>query len=295
MSDFVSLPDPENSGLEALKEFLQDSLVQYGFDKSFRPDDIIAIATMQRGEQACPGSVVEIQLAWLKTTSLEIIQALDRERVENKRKFNAVAQVLFDHTNPSAHPFLASQAQKLRQFRLSGTYEVREIVTEAYLRGIKQIDSGTFIEIPLAWLRGTCLNIIRDLRRKQDRAERPRIDQTPWEPGDVVFSKLMLKEDLRSIEIAAENLTPEEKQLLYNRICKGLSWQQISELTSTSEQPLSPGTARQRGHRALKKLRQCYDSIRDTVKITDDSADDGSAPNSGAAWETSNQRSDWQI
>jgi DNA-directed RNA polymerase specialized sigma24 family protein len=269
MPHFI-LSDSENPGVRALKEFLYTSLVQYGFDKAYQPDDILNKAIVRR-EQASPGSVVEIQIALLKTASLEILQELDLERAANKHNFNIAVQALFDDSNPDASPFCAGVSQMLYRFRLSQTYLAREIITEAYVLGIEKIESGTFIQIPLAWLRKTCFNVIRDLRRQQDKAENPKLDPTLCEPGDAVFSTLIVQEDWKALRLAVERLTPAEQRLLYIRICEGVSWQTVSGLTLTiGEEPLSAGTARQRGSRALKKLRQHYDLLRDTVEMPHD-------------------------
>lgn len=262
---------PKDYNLSVVEAFLLKSLKQYKLEKSHQPGDILVKLLMLGEEQASPGTIDEIQVALLKTAGLEIIKKLDRERTVNKQKFTEAIQLLFNDNDPTVRPFYAGVIRLLHQFRLYGTYEAREIIAEAFIRGIKQIESGKLIETPLAWLRTTCLNVIRDFRREQDRAERPKLDPTSWEGGDQVLAELMLQEDLESIALAAQKLTPEEQALLYERVCKEQSWQEVSESISTDESPVSCGTVRQRGSRALKKLRQHYDDIRDVVKLPDDS------------------------
>jgi RNA polymerase sigma factor (sigma-70 family) len=158
----------------------------------------------------------------------------------------------------------------LRQFRLSGTYEAKDVIAEAYTRGVKQIMSGKLIDIPLAWLRGTCLRVISELKRKQLRSDNPKFDQESCLVEDVTLSEVMLREDLWALQLALKQLSLEEQELLYARIFKGLSWQEIGEsMSHPSDLPLRAGTARQRGSRVLQKLRQHYYSIREDVLLPD--------------------------
>jgi RNA polymerase sigma factor (sigma-70 family) len=263
--------DLESPRLHPVKVLLQQSLEEHKLDGRYKPDDILIKVMMQQEEQSKPGTIDEIEVAWLKTAGLEAIKKIDRERAANKRNFIKEVKPLFRDGNPSAHRFYAGIAHKLYQFRLSQTYEVREIITEAVIRGLDLIESGEMIGIPLAWLRTTCFNVIRDLRRKQDRAENPKLDPTACEPGDAVFAEILLQEDLAAMKLAMTKLTPDEQQLLHDKILKELTWQQISESLSLSgESPVSHGTTRQRGSRAIKKLRQYYEAIRDDVKLTDE-------------------------
>jgi RNA polymerase sigma factor (sigma-70 family) len=122
----------------------------------------------------------------------------------------------------------------------------------------------------LAWLRTTCLNVIRDLRKKQDKSDNPKIDGDLWDYGDVVFSHLMQQEDIQAIQQAMATLSQEEREILCARFVNQWSWEKVSQfLSASSDSPLLTGTVRQRGSRATAKLRQAFELVRDSVKLGD--------------------------
>lgn len=277
--------NPEPSDMNSLIVDLDRSLKFYHLSETYSPEEIIVRACSREvvvasndcsgcHEEITPNSFADpvpaIQLSWLKTTCLEIIKNLSQQR-ENRQKFDTAIQALLDMNNPDSQSIWANVSRTLRQYRLSGTYEVREIIAEAYSIGVKRIESGVIIENPLAWLRGTCLNVIRDFRRKQDRIEKPKLDGEGLTAGDEVLSNLIIAEDHKAIRLALARLTPEEQQILCIRVLEGLSWQEIGGSLSCSQQlVISANTARQRGFRALQRLRQHYDAIRQAVEMDDD-------------------------
>lgn len=265
--------------IKTLMTHIESSLEQHQISDHYNAEEIIRRACHHYTISETVGSLTEIHAAWLKTRCIEIVW--DLGQAYNRKKFDQAIKALFDNKNPDALSFCASIKRMLRQFRLSGAYEVREIIAEAYTRGVKKIDSGERIDIPLAWLRTTCLNVVRDFQREQFKADNPKLDGDAWSPGDVVFSELVLQADLLCIQQAVKTLTPKEQQLLTARIFRRLSWQEIGELLrDENERPLKPGTARQRGSRALKKLRQSYEEIRDTIAMPEQDVD------STLDWET---------
>lgn len=263
--------DAEYPDIGSFKLFIQKSLELHQLDGCHTVECIIDRACKRRETTQTPEtaeSIVEIRLAWLKTECLEVILGLSQ--VKNRQKFDKAVQALFDANNPDSLSFCASITRTLRQFRLGGTYEAKEVISEAYTRGVKQIKAGTLIDVPLAWLRGTCLHVIRELKRKQSRSDHPKFDPEGCVTEGVAFSEILLREDLWAIQLALKRLSQEEHQLLCIRIFEGLTWQEIGELISQpGDLPLSPGTARQRGSRALKKLRGYYELIRDEVQLPD--------------------------
>jgi RNA polymerase sigma factor (sigma-70 family) len=136
------------------------------------------------------------------------------------------------------------------------------VVIEAYSIGIKQIKSGNVIEKPLPWMRGTCFNVVRDLRRKQDKAENPRLDGESYIAHDEAWVKMILLEDIAVMHLALQELSSEEQELLSAKYIEGKSWQQISdELNCSEENCLNANAVRQRGNRAFQKLKQAYEDI----------------------------------
>jgi RNA polymerase sigma factor (sigma-70 family) len=196
--------------------------------------------------------------------NIEAIENL-RNKAENRWQFDKAVKTLFDSSNPEALAFCASITRILKQYRLSGTYDAEEIISEAYARSVIKIEEGIFIQIPLAWLRRTCFNVIRDFKRKQNRIDKPKLDEEIYSLGGIEIEKMLLSEDLEAIRLAFEKLSPEEHNILQARIFQGLSWQEIGDRIATY--PIRPGTVRQRGSRALLKLRQHYELIRNDVRL----------------------------
>lgn len=258
----------EYPDIGSFEQFVQESLVQHQLDRDHTVEGIIKRACERYKPTKSKKPIVKIHLAWLKTVSLEII--LELSQLKNRQKFDAAVQALFDDTDPDSLSFCASVTRMLRQLRLSGTYDAKEVISEAYTRGVKKITSGDRIDVPLAWLRGTCLRVTRELKYKQQRSDNPKFDPEDCMTENLVFSNLMLQEDLWALQLALQQLSLEEYRLLDARIFQCLSWEEVGELVlNPNNLPLSPGTARQRGSRALKKLRQNYHKIREKVKLSD--------------------------
>lgn len=260
--------DAEYPDIGSFELFIQKSLELHQLNKHHTVEFIIKQAYKRCETDVSAVPAAEVHLAWLKTVCLEII--LDLSQSKNRQKFDKAVQALFDGTNPDSLSFCASVTRTLRQFRLSGTYEAKDVISEAYTRGVKQIKSGKLIDVPLAWLRGACHNVISELKRKQQKLDALKFDREDCTDKDEALSAIILQEDLWALQLAIEQLRPEERQLLSIRICEGLSWQEIGEsMSSPDDLPLAPGTARQRGSRVLKKLRKHYHSIRAEVQLPD--------------------------
>lgn len=262
--------DADEPDLRSLCACLETALMEHQLAEIYASEQIILLAYSGNQGQIAPHTITEIHLAWLKTRCLEIIKELSQQR-DNRQKFERAVQALFDDNNPDARSFCSNIARTLRQFRLSGAYEVREIIAEAYARGVKYIESGSRIDIPLAWLRSACLNVIREFRQKQNKADKPRIDNEGFIRGDAVFSDLMLLEDRKAIRLSLQKLNADEIRLLCLRVFERKSWEAIGkDLAGLGEPALCANTVRQRGYRVLQKLRQYYDDIRPEVKILED-------------------------
>lgn len=251
------------------QRFVYRSLKKYKLRGIYTAEDIITRIYARSDGTIDLNTLDEVHFAWFKTACLELLEELSQQ-YENKHKFSTAVQKLFEQQNPETRSLWASVERMLWQFRLRGTYEVRDVMSEAYAVGIRQIEEGAIIEKPLPWLRGTCFNIIRDLRRQQDKAENPKLDSEGCTPSDEAWSHLVLTEDIKVIRLALQELSLEEQALLRAKYIEDQSWQQISEtLPDSEERRLSANATRQRGHRALKKLRQAYEDIREEVKLDD--------------------------
>lgn len=251
------------------QKFVYQSLKKYNLSGIYTAEDIITRIYARSDGAITLNTPDEVHFAWFKTACLELLEELSQQ-YENKHKFNTAVQTLFELQNPETRSLWASVERMLWQYRLRSAYDVKDVVIEAYSIGIKQIEEGAIIGRPLPWIRGACFNIIRELRRKQDKAENPKLDSEGCTASDEAWSHLVLTEDIKVIRLALKELSLEEQALLRAKYIEDQSWQQISETLPTSEERrLSANAARQRGHRALQKLRQAYEDIREEVKLND--------------------------
>lgn len=252
-----------------LKTFVRNSLKVYSLSGIHSVEAIITKVYARNDGTININTIDELHFAWFKTTCLELLEELSQQH-ERKIQFDAATSELFDKKNPAARSLWLSVERMLWQYRLRGTYNVQAIIIEAYPIAIRQIEAGIIIEKPLPWMRGTCFNVIRELRRKQNKAENPKLDSEGFTPGDEALSHLIVDEDIKAIRLALQQLSSEERALLQAKYIENQSWQKISEtLLNSEELCLNANAARQRGHRALQRLRQAYDDIREEVRLDD--------------------------
>lgn len=267
--------DSEFKSIEDFHAWVEDLLVRYEVDEKYSIELISVFISQNCNVFQAASTFSEVEVALLKTACLEIVDVIKRNskssKERNRQNFDWTIQPLFDGTDDNASNFFASITRQLYQFGLGKTYDAREIVAEAYTRGVKSIEAGKTIHNPLGWIRRTCLNVIREFKREQERADNPKIDKLPWSPGGLVFSELMLEEDFLTIQTAVQQLSTEEQELLSKRIIEGLSWKEIGlSIRDSAGKSLKEGTVRQRGARSLKKLKQLYEDLREDIQIPDD-------------------------
>lgn len=252
-----------------IQTFVCDSLETFNLTGIYDAEEIITRIYASHDGTVDLNTFDEVHFAWFKTNCLVLLTSLSQQNA-NKRKFDIAVEALFTNKTEEARSLWASIEQMLWQYRLRGTYEAKDIIIEVYGIGIKKIEAGEMIEKPLPWLRGSCFNTVRALRRKQDKAEKPKLDPTNLIPGDEVFSEIILAEDNQAVRLAWQKLSPKEQALLQGKYIQGYSWKQIAESVSElSKQSLCANTAKQQGFRALQKLRQFYKQIREEVKLDD--------------------------
>lgn len=243
--------------------FVCENLEVYDLSGIYSPEDIITRVYERSDGTIDINTPDEVHFAWFKTNCLVVLEELHKQYA-HKKQFNAEIARLFKQQNAESRSLWASVERMLWQFRLRGAYQVKDIMIEAYAIGIQQIEAGGEIRNPLAWMRGTCFNVIRKLRRKQNKAERPKIDQEGCTPGDEAWAEMLLLEDMAVIRLALQELSAEEQALLWAKYVEEQSWQQIcDDLNGSEETCLNANAVRQRGHRALQKLRQAYEDIRE--------------------------------
>lgn len=148
---------------------------------------------------------------------------------------------------------------RIIQFHLN--CDAHSVVNEAYLRGINTINDGKEIYSPLAWMRSTAFNIIRERSRKQNKVnyDSPFLENYLDNIHIEADSITMIDPEVKHLlDAALTSLKPKEQEVLKLRWIDGLSWREIAYKLSCEAEQISEGTIRKRGGRALKRLRKKY-------------------------------------
>ncbi len=184
------------------------------------------------------------------------------------RFFDAEAQALLTPRNPYAASVIMFIESRLRQFKLNSRYEPYEILSEAYLRGQRFVQAGRPINSPIAWMKVTALHIIYELSRKDVRVlladfnlERSalRADSAVERLVERLVEREEIDTRLESLHLSLCLLSPADIKLLNLRWVENLSWRAVQERLQAEGEPVCSETAlRQRGHRALTRLRQLF-------------------------------------
>jgi RNA polymerase sigma factor (sigma-70 family) len=147
----------------------------------------------------------------------------------------------------------------LQNYRLDNKYNEKEVLNEAFLRALKALEDGKTITNLQAWLRGTSLNIIRELERR----ERHTIATENWDDfADVSqgnnnpLSLMEIDEELKIVNQAFKELQPVDQAILILKVIQGLSWEQVSKILEEKKLgSFSIVCLRKRKERALDHLR----------------------------------------
>ncbi len=148
------------------------------------------------------------------------------------------------------------QLRKVCNARLSGPEEDREeVLSELFLILCKKVDQDGGIEYPQAWLYGTLNNLLKQKYTQNNKSKVTYVAKyedigLPYEydPLDEIFDREML-ENLR--DILKEELTDEEKQLLYYIIYENKTYKEIALLTASNE-----NSVKQRKYRLFGKIKK---------------------------------------
>lgn len=178
-----------------------------------------------------------------------------------KALFDAEFKTLLFPGSSSAHSMFGFIQRNLHQFNLSRRFTVTIILNEAYVRGVKQIEKGEYIEKPIPWVRSTSYNIIREYSRERNRICQLEQDiESPTNCSLLDFKEI--NENLEKVLLAFEKLDEEEKEVLRLKIVEKLTWKQIIQILERKGMIYKNEAAlRKRKERALKHLRQIYHSL----------------------------------
>ncbi|MEA5595738.1 sigma-70 family RNA polymerase sigma factor [Rivularia sp. UHCC 0363] len=184
----------------------------------------------------------------------------------SRQTFDAEFQTLLFPGSSSAHSTLAFVLRSLTQFNLSQSFSVTEILIDAYLRGVKQIERGEYIENPLPWIRSTSYNIIREHSRERKKLYQLEEDKVEFAMDCSLVGIEEINENLEKVLLAFKKLDEEEKEILTLKIVEKLTWKEILELLEQRGIKFKNETAlRKRKERALKRLRKIYHSLYSTI------------------------------
>lgn len=151
----------------------------------------------------------------------------------------------------------------LQQFHLVGKIDVACVLDESYVRAIKYINDGGIIEKPIAWIRGTSYNYIRELSRESKKLQS--LGDLEIESTKDLITVAEIDEDLNAIKLAFKKLSSEEQQLLNFLVVEELSYREV--LQQLNEDNLKEPALRKRKERILKKFRKIYHEIKDSLKV----------------------------
>jgi RNA polymerase sigma factor (sigma-70 family) len=161
--------------------------------------------------------------------------------------------------------------RNLQQFNLHNI-EVNEVVHITYLRGVKLIEDGEEIKNPIAWIRVTSFNVIRELSRKQKKHQPVDSNSIEYQMDLQQLSYDFTLEDaddadIKLLKLALQKLEPKDRQLLVLWKVEDLSWKEVVKRLASCGEVVSEATARQRGKRALERLRKVYGCMK-PVKLS---------------------------
>jgi DNA-directed RNA polymerase specialized sigma24 family protein len=116
----------------------------------------------------------------VKSNEKSTLQSHSTQYAELNRAISAVLKKNDDNVL-SLYLLIASQ---LKQYNLQDSYNAAFILNECYVRGVRAIDQGKSISSPIAWLRLTSRNVIRELGRETLKAKG--LEKSMRQPDDAV-------------------------------------------------------------------------------------------------------------
>lgn len=180
-----------------------------------------------------------------------------------KLRIDAAFENILNPSSSEGVSVLNSVYRTVQQFQLSGRIDVACVLDESYLRAIKYIDEGGTIEKPIAWIRGTSYNYIRELSRESKKLQS--LGDLEIESKKDLITDAEIDEDLNAIKLAFTRLSLKEQQLLNLLVVEELSYREV--LQQLNEDNLNEPALRKRKERILKKFRKIYHEIKDSLKV----------------------------
>lgn len=175
----------------------------------------------------------------------------------NMEGFNQYFEHLLKKDGSEKRLFV-SITRKLSQFHLARRHSVDDVLNEAYMRGLKYIQSGNQIQRYGAWINVTAFNIIREWKRAQQK-ETVFFEDSYAEEVNATESEEACDQHYKAVNQALSELPNYDRKLINLKVVEGLPWKKVRQaLVKSGEPDASEATLRKRKERALKHLRQRY-------------------------------------
>ena len=143
---------------------------------------------------------------------------------------------------------LAFFEAKIRQFHVTQHLSSEDVLGEAILRGVNFIQRQSEpIHSPVAWLRRTGYNIVREVHRRH-KSERS-LDSHPMELKAPAADPVEFDERLPKLQRALTKLPEADRQVLVWHYVERCSWREVAARVDSTEMAV-----RQRGCRARSRL-----------------------------------------
>lgn len=196
-------------------------------------------------------------------------QAL-RLKPDDQTAWDSLFKILLEADTAEFRSLLAFIQYSLSRYNLTSYYSPSDVISEAYIRGIRLISTGKVISNPLAWIKRISFNIIRELSRKQSKDNKA-IERAA---ADLTVDKIevdktnKIDDNLESVKEALDLLSPLDQRIITLRAVEGLSWSEIAKrlgsegLIDLQTDLKMAGRLRKRGSRAMQRLREMYHTVK---------------------------------
>jgi DNA-directed RNA polymerase specialized sigma24 family protein len=152
------------------------------------------------------------------------------------------------------HAFVRKQ---LHLYHLNGVFSENDILHEMYIRWVKTIAKGTEINNLQAWTYGCCLNIVRELLRKNQQTYNIEDYDSIADLHSPSLDDEEFKRELNELQRHLQTLMPIDQIILNLNVIQCYSWEKVrAALEEGGYGSFETVSLRKRKERALKRLRE---------------------------------------
>lgn len=146
---------------------------------------------------------------------------------------------------------------RLYMMKMNNFLTEDDVISYACLELVQAYKSGKFINSPLAWSKVVSERYIISQRKKASRSEPTELEKIEFFANHQ--ENQTSYEEREELNQKIKQLKSTTQEILKWRFFQNLSWEEIANLLSQQEGKLvNAATARKRGERALKELRNLY-------------------------------------